>query len=185
MRRNPRPLGTRVWYASLLREVSYMKKQPEYIIERASINDAEEILRLQKLAYVSEAEIYDDFNIQPLVQTLEQIKEEFAAQVFLKAVLDGKIIGSVRAFEKDGTCHIAKFIVHPDYQNRGVGTRLMSHVEELFCRCKRYELFTGHKSAKNLYLYQKLGYKIYEHEYVANNLQLVYLQKDGFANTPV
>lgn len=43
-----------------------MKKQLESIIEKASINDAEEILRLQKLAYISEAEIYDDFNIQPL-----------------------------------------------------------------------------------------------------------------------
>jgi GNAT superfamily N-acetyltransferase len=156
-----------------------MKNQPEYIIEKASIDDAEEILRLQKLAYISEAEIYDDFNIQPLVQTLDQIKEEFAARVFLKVILDGKIIGSVRASEKDGTCHIAKFIVHPAYQNRGIGTHLMNRVEELFCHCKRYELFTGHKSAKNLYLYQKLGYKIYRHEHVSDKFQFVYLQKDG------
>ncbi len=39
-------------------------------IERAIISDAEEILSLQKLAYRSEAEIYNDFNIPPLVQTL-------------------------------------------------------------------------------------------------------------------
>jgi len=37
------------------------------LIERATISDAEEILALQKLAYRSEAEIYHDFNIPPLV----------------------------------------------------------------------------------------------------------------------
>jgi hypothetical protein len=41
------------------------------IIEEATVSDAEEILALQKLAYQSEAEIYNDFGIPPLVQTLE------------------------------------------------------------------------------------------------------------------
>ena len=35
-------------------------------VERATIDDAHEILALQKLAYIGEAEIYDDFTIQPL-----------------------------------------------------------------------------------------------------------------------
>ena len=39
-------------------------------IEPAMIEDAAEILALQKLAYRSEAEIYNDFSIQPLLQTL-------------------------------------------------------------------------------------------------------------------
>ena len=42
-------------------------------IEQATTNDAAEILALQKLAYVSEAEIYDDFGIQPLTQTVETL----------------------------------------------------------------------------------------------------------------
>jgi hypothetical protein len=41
------------------------------IIEEATVSDAEEILALQKLAYQSEAEIYNDFGISPLVQILE------------------------------------------------------------------------------------------------------------------
>ena len=47
------------------------------IIKRATIADAEEILSLQKLVYESEAEIYNDFTIPPLTQTLEEIKAEF------------------------------------------------------------------------------------------------------------
>jgi hypothetical protein len=47
-----------------------MTPPDEIIVELASIEDAEEILALQKLAYVSEAEIIDDFTIPPLHQTL-------------------------------------------------------------------------------------------------------------------
>ncbi len=44
------------------------------IIERATIIHVQEILTLQKLAYESEAEIYNDYNISPLIQTLEEMK---------------------------------------------------------------------------------------------------------------
>jgi hypothetical protein len=78
------------------------------IIEQAGVSDAEEILSLQKIAYKSEAEIYKDFNIAPLIQTLEEIKRDFRNQVFLKAVIQGKIIGSVRAFAKEDSCWAVK-----------------------------------------------------------------------------
>jgi hypothetical protein len=76
------------------------------LIERATISDAEETLALQKLAYRSEAEIYNDFKIPPIVQTLESIEKDFESQLFLKALLDGRIIGSVKAYSKEGTCYI-------------------------------------------------------------------------------
>ena len=55
-------------------------------IQRALVGDAESILKLQKRAYCSEAEIYSDYNIPPLMQTLDEIKQEFMHHVFLKAV---------------------------------------------------------------------------------------------------
>jgi ribosomal protein S18 acetylase RimI-like enzyme len=146
-------------------------------IERAMISDAEEILSLQKLAYRSEAEIYNDFNIPPLVQTLESIEKDFENQYFLKAVMDGKIIGSVRAYTKEGTCYIGRLIVHPDFQNRGIGTDLMNEIERIFNTCRRFELFTGDKSERNLYLYQKLGYKIFKKAKITDQTMVVYLEK--------
>jgi ribosomal protein S18 acetylase RimI-like enzyme len=146
-------------------------------IERAMISDAEEILVLQKLAYRSEAEIYNDFNIPPLVQTLESIEKDFENQYFLKAVMDGKIIGSVRAYTKEGTCYIGRLIVHPDFQNRGIGTDLMNEIERIFNTCRRFELFTGDKSERNLYFYQKLGYKIFKKAKITDQTMVVYLEK--------
>jgi ribosomal protein S18 acetylase RimI-like enzyme len=145
-------------------------------ISTATKNDLPEILALQKLAYRSEAEIYNDFGIPPLTQTLEQLAEEADHATILKAVDEGMITGSVRAYEKDGTCFIGRLIVHPDYQGRGFGRRLMGAIEGCF-KCGRYELFTGHRSEKNLALYEKLGYKRYKIETVNEALSLIYLEK--------
>ncbi len=146
-------------------------------VEKATISDAEEILSLQKLAYQSEAEIYNDFNIPPLVQTLEEIKKDFGIQFLLKAVMDEKIIASVRAHTKEGTCYIGRLIVHPDFQNQGIGTKLMYEIEKIFSTCQRFELFTGARSERNLYLYQKLGYKIFKTAKITGQTTIVYLEK--------
>ena len=147
------------------------------VIERATISDAEGILALQKLAYRSEAEIYNDFNIPPMVQTLESIEKDFENQVFLKALIDGRIMGSVRAYSKEGICYIGRLIVHPDFQNQGIGTNLMNKIEKIFGTCQRFELFTGDKSERNLYLYQKLGYKLFKTANITDQTTIVYLEK--------
>ena len=147
------------------------------IIEKATVSDAEEILALQKLAYRSEAEIYNDFNIPPMVQTLESIEKDFENQVFLKALINGRIIGSVRAYSKEGICYIGRLVVHPDFQNQGIGTKLMNEIEKIFGTCQRFELFTGDKSERNLYLYQKLGYKLFKTANITDQTTIVYLEK--------
>ena len=77
---------------------------------KAGDEDLEEILNLQKLAYQSEAKIYNDFKIQPLTQTLAELMDEFKKQVFFKVVEKDIIIGSIRGFEKDGTCFVNKVL---------------------------------------------------------------------------
>jgi ribosomal protein S18 acetylase RimI-like enzyme len=146
-------------------------------IEQAFIEDAAEILALQKLAYLSEAEIYDDFTIPPLLQTLEETMTEFDTQFFLKIMDTGRIIGSVRAYLDQGTCYIGKLIVHPDFQNLGLGTRLLNEIEARFNQANRFELFTGHQSKRNLHVYRKLGYKIFSSEPATDNLTMVFLEK--------
>ena len=81
-------------------------KRTDMLIDLAHLDDAQDILDLQKLAYQSEAALYDDYSIPPLTQTLEQIQGDFQQQVVFKALLDGRIVGSVRGKLLDGTCHI-------------------------------------------------------------------------------
>jgi ribosomal protein S18 acetylase RimI-like enzyme len=148
-------------------------------IEQATVEDAEEILALQKLAYMSEAEIYGVYNIPPLTQTLEEIRGDFERRLFLKVAREGIIVGSVRAHMDEGTCFIGRLIVHPDFQNQGIGTRLLCEIERRFGQAGRYELFTGHRSERNLYLYRKQGYVVFKSERITDALTLVFLEKRG------
>ena len=136
-----------------------MKDTPA--IEKADSADAEAILALQKLAYKDEAKIYGDFQIPPLLETLEEVRSKFATHLILKASANGKLVGSVRAHSAEGTCHISRLAVHPDFQNRGIATQLLLETEQCFPLCRRFELFTGERSLKNIRLYEKLGYKRY------------------------
>jgi len=147
------------------------------IIEKAGIGDAEEILSLQKEAYASEAELYDDHTLPPLTQTLQEIEADFARQLFLKAVEEGEILGSVRAYQEGDTCYVGRLIVRPDRQNRGIGSRLMDEIEGRFPEAERFELFTGHRSEGPLHIYSQRGYEVFRIEPIHDNLTLVFLEK--------
>jgi hypothetical protein len=149
----------------------------EIKILKADGADLETILALQKECYLSEAELHDDFDIPPLKQDLESITDEYNKGVLLKAVIDSSIIGSVRGYALNGTGYIGKLIVQNGFQNKGIGKLLMSTIESNLAYCNRYELFTGFKSQKNLYLYNKLGYKEFKREEISDKLTLVYLEK--------
>jgi hypothetical protein len=87
-------------------------------IKGASLEDADTILHLQMHAYLSEAEIYNNYSIPPLIQTLKEIKQEFSQQVFLKAIEEGKIVGSVRAYLEKETAYIGRLMVKPRFSKQ-------------------------------------------------------------------
>jgi ribosomal protein S18 acetylase RimI-like enzyme len=147
------------------------------IIVRALIEDAANILELQKLAYRSEAAIYNDASIPPLLQTLDDLKKEFTTKAVLKAILNEQLVGSVRAREQSGTCYIERLIVQPELQGHGIGSKLMHEIEICYSKTRRFELFTGHKSERIINLYRKLGYQVFKHQRINDDLSLTYMEK--------
>lgn len=147
-----------------------------YII-KADKGDLSEILDLQYLAYQSEARLFDNEDIPPLKQTLADVENEYYRGIILKAIDDDKtIIGSVRAFCDNETVYIGKLMVHPSKQGQGIGTQLLLEMEKQYPK-QRYELFTSTRSEKNIALYKKLGYKIFDEKQVTEELRFVYMEK--------
>jgi ribosomal protein S18 acetylase RimI-like enzyme len=151
------------------------------IIEQAEAGDAQAILELQKLAYQSEAVLYNDWSIPPLTQTLESLLEEFSTSVVLKAMTGSQIVGSVRAKVDGDVCAIGRLIVNPRFQCQGIGSRLLKAVEDRCAGVARFELFTGSKSQRNIRLYQRAGYRITETRPMSPTISLTFLEKSAHA----
>lgn len=152
-------------------------REPDEIIERATRADAPDILGLQKLAYRSEANLYGDWNLPPLTQTLESLRAEYTDSVVLKAVADGVIIGSVRGRRDGDTWNIGRLVVHPDFQGQGLGTRLLRAIECESGDSRKIELFTGHRSTGNIRLYERLGYVRSREQVQSPAVTLVFMEK--------
>lgn len=146
-------------------------------IQRAAAEDLPEILQLQRRCYQSEAELYDDPHLPPLRQTEAELAAEFGRKAFFKIVEQGRVVASVRCHLNDRTVLIERLIVAPERQGQGLGTALLSYVERCFPKADCAELFTGHRSERNLRLYQRLGYRDVGRQAVAPHLTLVFLRK--------
>jgi chorismate mutase-like protein len=148
------------------------------VIEDATIADAQSILALQKRAFIQEAEAAgNDYNIPPIVETIAEMHEDVRRYSILKATLDGRIVGSVRARMIGVTCHIGRVIVEPIYQGKGYGSVLMQAIEARFSDAKFFELFTGEASSSNIRFYSNRGYTLIEPFSGPNALRLVRMRK--------
>jgi ribosomal protein S18 acetylase RimI-like enzyme len=143
---------------------------------RLGVDDAGEILTLQRAAYVTEAQAYDDLTMPPLTQTLDELRAELAdPQVTAWGIRErGRLVACVRARQtaqaaaqaaapasaaEPVAAEIGRLVVAPDRQGSGLGTALLLAVEAcLDDDVTVIRLFTGENSYANLRLYQRLGY---------------------------
>ncbi|GHG67935.1 GNAT family N-acetyltransferase [Streptomyces griseocarneus] len=152
-------------------------------ISAAAGDDAEQILKLQYLCYQSEAALYGDYSIEPLTQTLDDLRAELGQGCVLVARLGEEVVGSVRGtVDAEGTAVITGLIVHPRMQRHGLGGRLLAALEERLAgewAAKRYRLATGQRSEGNLRLYRKWGYERTGSQVVTRAFTLVTLEKEA------
>lgn len=148
-------------------------------IQCAKREDLQEILQLQHLAFRTEAARYNDYAIQPLLQTLDELEREFMQGPVLKALKDCRIIGSVRASIRENTLCIGKLMVHPAYRGQGIGRKLLLTMEA-FHPHHRYELFTSERSIENLSMYESMGYVRFKQRCM-DGINFIFLKKEALA----
>ena len=148
------------------------------IIARAVPSDAGEIMTVQRAAYVSEAQLYDNTGFSALSEPVESVRSAIETEVVLVARLGQRIVGAVRGRIEGHVCHVERLVVAPDQQGQGVGRRLMLAVEDhVPPTVERFALHTGDRSTANLHLYRKVGYEQTRAERVADTLSLIHMEK--------
>lgn len=150
----------------------------EFTILKANENDLPTILDVQKKTFLEVVKKFNLKSLPALEQSLESLTIDFSKGMILKVAIGNTIVGSVRAYKKNDTCHIERLVVLPEYQNRGIGKALMNEIETRYTNIvRRYELFTGSRDSKNLHFYDHLGYKSYKTEKLNDEVTFVFMEK--------
>lgn len=147
-------------------------------ILKADREDLAEILCVQKAAFAPVAKAHGKPDIPPMTETQAQAEEEFDKMTFFKYVVDGRIVGAVRArLMESGECYIGRLVVLPAYQRRGIGAALMHAAHGAYPKCTAFTLFTARDDVDNIAFYTKLGYTIICSE-DAGGLEIVNMQRE-------
>lgn len=113
----------------------------------------------------------------PLTQSLKSIQKEFNEKTFLKVIFKGQIIASVRFKVNSSYVTVDRIVVEPVHQNQGIGTTLLKEIELRVPKAVAFQLFTGNKSDRNIYLYEKMGYKVIKNQMTDQGIELLYMEK--------
>jgi GNAT superfamily N-acetyltransferase len=118
---------------------------------------------VQRAAYVTEAQRYGQPGIPPLTETVAELRTDLAAGGVLAfgAWLGPRLIGAVRGRVDGALMEVARFVVAPDQQGRGVGAALLAAVQDAApAQVRTFWLVTGARSADNLRFYRHAGYRV-------------------------
>jgi ribosomal protein S18 acetylase RimI-like enzyme len=91
------------------------------------------------------------------------VAESLKNELFSVCVFDQKQIIGMGRVVGDGAIYfyIQDIIVHPDYQNLGLGRRIMESIEEYLQNNCHYNSFVGLMAAEGLIeFYHKFGYEV-------------------------
>ncbi|SES04067.1 Ribosomal protein S18 acetylase RimI [Lentzea xinjiangensis] len=121
---------------------------------------AGEVLTVQRAAYLPEARRYGAWDLPPLVETLDEIRDHLGDGTPAFGAFDGpRLVGSVRSRIDGERMEIARLAVAPDVQGGGVGRRLLRAVaEHAPTTVSVVWLLTGAESDENLRFYESAGF---------------------------
>jgi predicted N-acetyltransferase YhbS len=141
-------------------------------ISVATERDAEQIFRLQYLCFQSEAALYGNYRIDPLVQSLDSVRAEVTGDCVFVARLGDEVVGSVRGTtDDDGTAAIGKLCVHPRLQGHGIGARLLRAAEGALA------------DERGVRLYRRVGYQAVGTSEGDDGVPMIVLEKQAPAGS--
>ncbi len=133
-------------------------------ITAATPADVPELALLMRACWVQEAVANDTLDIPALHESLDDVRESLETTQTWVARSGGRLVGAVRTVrtEPDGDdWFIGRLCVAPDLQGRGLGRRLLEHAESTAPDgIRTFTLNTGARSADNLRMYKKAGYRL-------------------------
>lgn len=149
---------------------------------RATVKDAELILKMQIESFADLLEKYQDFETSPANETIEKVlwRLEQESTYFYLIQVDTEIVGAIRIVDnKDNNIRkrISPIFVLPKFRNKGIAQKAILKAEEIHGD-KNWSLDTILQEKGNCYLYEKMGYRnTGKTEQINDKLTLVFYEK--------
>ena len=143
----------------------------------AELADAPAILALQKIAFEPEARASQMWEIPPLQETVESLREHIRMATVLKAVDGERLLGSVRGIVTGSACLIRVLMVAPEVQGKGLGARLLRAIEDAHPAAERFDLTTNMVMVGNVRFYLSHGYEVVEQVQHSPTIRLACMRK--------
>lgn len=128
-------------------------------LKPAGLEDAEALLAVQKLAFNALLEKYQDYDTNPAMELLLNLRRKLSERDYYFILLDGREVGYVGVKHTESALHITPIGIMPECQGRGVGHKAMLLLEELYPENQRWSLGTILQEPGLCRFYESLGYR--------------------------
>jgi GNAT superfamily N-acetyltransferase len=126
-------------------------------IEPARALDLVALTTIQALSFSEEVGLYGTG--PPGYKSLEWQAQALRRAEYFKILADQLIVGGIVARQvSPGHYLLVRIFVHPDHQDRGVGTQAFRLIEARFPTAEKWSLNTPYRSFRNHHFYRKLGF---------------------------
>ena len=149
-------------------------------LAKVSQEEAEQLWRMQRLAFLELLARYQDRETNPACETLERVREKMAqSDSFFYWIKWGEEpVGGIRIVARENESkRISPLFVLPEYRNRGIAQQAIRLAGELYGG-ENWELDTIQQEKENCHLYEKAGYRpTGETREINHKMTLIYNKK--------
>lgn len=129
-------------------------------IQRTNVNEVEALLNIQMKAFKEDLNIYQDYETSPATESKERLLRKINNSFHYTVFMGDVIIGGIEVRKLSETqFYLNRVYLSPDYQNHGIGFKLMKFVESEFPEALEWTLSTPYLNYRNHHFYEKFGYK--------------------------
>ncbi|WP_039864583.1 GNAT family N-acetyltransferase [Holdemania filiformis] len=153
----------------------------ELVLRLASAEDAPVIWKMQKIAFRELLERYQDYDISPVNQSLDQLRLRCSQKdrYYYFINVDENPVGvlSVTDMQDGSRKRLSPMFILPQFQGRGYAQEAMKQAEKIHGE-RGWELDTILQEERLVHLYEKMGYqKTGKTAAVNPRMTLVFYQK--------
>ncbi len=147
-------------------------------IARTNMKEAEPLLNIQKEAFQADLKKYKDYDSSPAAESLDFFKYRINNSLHYTLYMDGKIAGGICLVKITDTHYrLFRIFLSPKFQNKGLGTKILSKMEKQFTKVEKWSLDTPKDNERNRHFYEKFGYQKSGEFQVNERLTLIEYEK--------